>query len=182
MTQPSVFPGVYNKTTNPNLLPQNTWIGLKSEVKTNPDNTVLIKLYMDNGKTGVWTLIASATDNASPVLGAQYAGIRTDFMDVQFSNYKITETDLLPPIVPGDLKLLSKTSTSARLSWTISTDDIGVVGYNIYKDDKLYDSTRTSTTITVSNLSQGKIYNFTVKAKDQVGNLSPASNILTVTP
>jgi hypothetical protein len=183
LTQPVVFPGRYNKVTNPNLIPQNVWVGLRSEVKTNPDNTVSIKLYMDNGKTGNWTLIASAVDSAAnPILGSQYAGIRTDFMDVQFSNFKITETDLLPPTAPGNLSLLSKTSTSARLSWNASSDDIGVVGYNIYRDDKFYDSTRTSTTMTVPNLVPGKTYTFTVKAKDQVGNLSAASNILTITP
>lgn len=180
MTQPKVLPGTYNKLTNPNLIPQNTWIGLKSEIKTNPDNTVSVKLYMDNGKTGIWTLIASVTDSSNPILGAQYAGIRTDFMDVQFSNYKISEIDMTPPTAPGNPVLLSQNATSVRLSWGASTDDIGVVGYNVYKDDKLYDSTKTSTTITVSGLSQGKTYNFIVKAKDKVGNLSSPSGVLTV--
>ena len=88
--------GTYNNATNPDLLPKNVWIGLRSEVKTNPDNTVSIKLYVDNGKTGNWVLAAEAIDDGktyggSAFLNAGHAGIRTDFMDVQFNNYKIEE-------------------------------------------------------------------------------------------
>ncbi|MEK7088281.1 MAG: hypothetical protein AAB952_00875 [Patescibacteria group bacterium] len=85
----------YNRDTNPNLLPKNTWIGLRSEVKTNPDNTVSVKFFIDKDKTGNWILIAEATDDGKSYGGAAilqegYAGIRTDFMDVEFDDYRIT--------------------------------------------------------------------------------------------
>lgn len=84
----------YNKESNPNLIPQDTWIGIKSETVTNRDNTVSIKVYMDQNKTGNWTLIAEAVDNGKDYGGDAittegFAGIRTDFMDVLFDNYKI---------------------------------------------------------------------------------------------
>ncbi len=95
MAYKSVFPGVYNISSNPNLLPLNTWIGLRSEVTTTSSSTVLIRLYADVGKTGQWKLVAEATDD-----GVKYGsgiidntagvGIRTDFMDVDFTNYKIS--------------------------------------------------------------------------------------------
>lgn len=86
----------YNKDSNPNLLPKNVWLGLRSEVKTNADNTVSIKLYLDNGKTGNWVLVAEAEDDGesyggAPFFKAGYAGIRTDFMDVKFDDYNIVE-------------------------------------------------------------------------------------------
>ena len=86
----NIFPGTYNRLTNPNLLPKNTWIALKTETKNNLNGSVSIKLYMDNGLTGTWTLLLSATDSGiggSPITNEGYAGIRTDFMDVYFDNY-----------------------------------------------------------------------------------------------
>jgi len=85
----------YNRDANPNLLPKNIWIGLRSQVKTNSDGTVSVKLYMDRGKTGNWTLVAQATDNGksyggAPILNAGFGGIRTDFMDVQMDDYQMT--------------------------------------------------------------------------------------------
>ncbi|MEK7527068.1 MAG: hypothetical protein AAB537_01475 [Patescibacteria group bacterium] len=85
----------YNRETNPNLIPSDKWIGLRSEVKTNPDNTVSVKFFIDKDKTGNWILIAEATDDGKSYGGAAilqegYAGIRTDFMDVEFDDYRIT--------------------------------------------------------------------------------------------
>ena len=87
---------IYNHETNPNLIPKNKWIGLRSEIKTNPDNTVNIKLFIDKDMTGDWVLATEATDDGksyggAPILDAGYTGIRTDFMDVQFDNYKVTK-------------------------------------------------------------------------------------------
>ncbi|KKQ93525.1 MAG: hypothetical protein UT20_C0047G0001 [Candidatus Levybacteria bacterium GW2011_GWA1_39_11] len=84
----------YNRDTNPNLIPGQKWIGLKSEVVTNPDNTVSIKLFVDKDKTGNWILAVEAKDDGksyggSAILSEGYAGIRTDFMDVEFDDYKI---------------------------------------------------------------------------------------------
>lgn len=82
----------YNRDTNPNLLPLNSWIGIRSEVKTLVDGKVSIKLYVDNGKTGNWTLVTQVIDDdksygGEVILDEQYAGIRTDFMDVEVDDY-----------------------------------------------------------------------------------------------
>lgn len=86
----------YSRDTNPNLIPGKRWIGLRSEVKTNPDNTVTIKLFIDKEKTGTWTLAAEAVDDGrtyggAAILSEGYAGIRTDFMDVEFDDYKVVK-------------------------------------------------------------------------------------------
>ncbi len=93
-----VFQGAeYNYDTNPNLIPTNVWIGLKSKIITLPDNSVKIQLFLDKDKTGVWELVAEALDKGNqygnaPFTDSGFAGIRTDFMDVEFDNYKIKET------------------------------------------------------------------------------------------
>lgn len=86
----------YNHDINPNLIPKNVWIGLRSEIKTSPEGTVNIKLYIDQNKTGNWVLAAEAKDDGKAygekiILDAGYAGIRTDFMDVEFDDYKVVK-------------------------------------------------------------------------------------------
>ena len=84
-----VFPGTYNRISNPNLLPKNTWVGLKSQIN-NTNGKVNIKLYMDKNKTGNWNLIFNINDTSgTKITNEGYAGIRTDFMDVEFDDFKI---------------------------------------------------------------------------------------------
>ena len=45
-----------------------------------------------------------------------------------------TQTDTTPPSVPANLAAQVVSSTQINLSWNASTDNVGVVGYNIYRD------------------------------------------------
>ncbi|MCY9591363.1 bacillolysin [Paenibacillus chitinolyticus] len=89
-------------------------------------------------------------------------------------------TDTLPPTAPGNLVSTAKTSSSVSLSWSASTDNVGVAGYDVYNGSTLA-TTVTGTSATVSGLQGGTSYTFTVKARDAAGNVSPASNAVTVT-
>jgi hypothetical protein len=95
MAEEPVYPGTYNRTSNPNLIPTNASIGLRSMVVDNSNGSVSIKVYMDKNHTGNWELVAEAIDNGStygPIIDQKAsAGIRTDFMDAEFSGYTITE-------------------------------------------------------------------------------------------
>ena len=84
----------YDREDVPNLLPVNVWMGLKSEVKNIGDKTVKIKVYIDKMQNGNWQLVLEKEDTGDkygkvPLSKAGYAGIRTDFMDVEFRNYSI---------------------------------------------------------------------------------------------
>ena len=97
MSQKPFFSGAkYDNNANPNLLPKNVWIGLRSEIRTSNDETVNIKDFVDNGKTGNWVLIAEAKDDGrsyggGAILSEGYAGARTDFMDVEFDDYRLVK-------------------------------------------------------------------------------------------
>ena len=83
----------YERNTNPNLIPGKQWIGLRSVVQDNDNGTVDIRVYVDRIDTGAWELVAQATDDGVQYGGDAirqkgYAGIRTDFMDVEFDDYK----------------------------------------------------------------------------------------------
>ncbi len=85
---------VYDKDNSPNLIPENTWIGIKSEVKNADNDSVSLKLYVDKELTGDWQLVLETKDKgdkhgSAPFFNKGYAGIRTDFMDVKFENYSI---------------------------------------------------------------------------------------------
>ncbi len=84
------------------------------------------------------------------------------------------------PSAPTDLSVNNITTNSVDLSWTASTDNVGVTGYTIYVNNVIY-PTVTSTSATISNLNPATTYSFKVIAKDLAGNLSPQSNTATAT-
>lgn len=88
--------------------------------------------------------------------------------------------DITPPTQPTNLSANNTTDTSTQLSWTASTDNVGVTGYEVYQDDLLI-TTVTTTTHPVSNLSPETTYTYKVKALDLAGNGSVFSNSLNVT-
>ncbi len=85
-----IFPGVYNRTSSPNLLPHNEWLGLKGETSDLSDGKVGIRLFMKEIGTE-WRNVLTATDSGTLIRNAGYGGIRTDFMDVEFDDYRIEE-------------------------------------------------------------------------------------------
>jgi chitodextrinase len=87
--------------------------------------------------------------------------------------------DSTPPSVPTGLTAVSVTSTSASLSWNASTDDVGVVAYDVY-DGTVLAGSPTTTGYTAIGLSPSTSYSFTVKARDARGNTSAASAALGV--
>ncbi len=89
-------------------------------------------------------------------------------------------TDTTPPTAPANLTSPSKTSTSVSLSWTASTDNVGVTGYDVYRGTTLAGSS-TGTSYTATGLTASTAYSFTVRAKDAAGNVSLASAALSVT-
>jgi chitodextrinase len=88
--------------------------------------------------------------------------------------------DTTPPTAPT-LSASGTTLTTTNLSWTGATDNVGVTGYNIYQGTTLLGSTTTATTFAVTGLTASTSYTFTVVAKDAAGNVSVASNAVTVT-
>lgn len=89
-------------------------------------------------------------------------------------------TDTQAPTAPTNLIANNPTSNTVALSWTASTDNIGVTGYDIYANGVLK-TTVTGTSATVQGLTPSTSYSFYVIAKDAAGNPSPQSNVATET-
>lgn len=89
-----VLPGTYNRSTNPNLIPTEKWIGLKSVVTDLANSSVRIRVYTDLSGTGTWTLATEVIDDGTRgavITSRAAAGIRTDYMDVWFKDYRVRE-------------------------------------------------------------------------------------------
>lgn len=92
-----------------------------------------------------------------------------------------TTTDSTPPSAPTNLAAASPDSSKVNLSWSASTDNVGVTGYKIYRNGAEI-GTSAVASFTDTSVVAGTTYNYTVKAYDKVGNLSASSNTATVTP
>jgi len=155
--------------------------------------------FADAGET-VWTKAASTTTPVSgsftiPVtatLGAtrmrvilMYNAIPVacgSFSFGQVEDYTVViAADTTAPTAPSGLTASGTAQRTTNLSWTASTDNVGVSGYDVYKNGVLLGSTTTATTYAVSGLTYSTTYAFTVKAKDAAGNVSGVSNTATVT-
>lgn len=91
-----------------------------------------------------------------------------------------TTCDAIAPSVPTALVSSDIRPAAFTLSWTASTDNISVTGYEVYKNGVLAIASATTTT-TLLGLTCETAYTITIKAKDEAGNLSPASVPLIVT-
>jgi endoglucanase len=88
--------------------------------------------------------------------------------------------DTQAPSVPFGLTATNKTQTGFTLGWAASTDNVGVVAYEVYRGGVLVNGNVTTTSLAITGLTCNTTYSFTVKAKDAVGNVSSASSVLSV--
>jgi len=88
--------------------------------------------------------------------------------------------DTTPPSVPSNLAVTGTTASSAALSWSPSTDNVGVAGYRVYRNG-VQVGTTAGTSFTDTGLSASTHYTYTVAAYDAAGNVSAPSSGVTAT-
>ncbi|WP_309232104.1 cellulose binding domain-containing protein [Micromonospora tarensis] len=95
----------------------------------------------------------------------------------------VTDTgpDTTPPSAPQALTVGAVTTSTGTLSWSPSSDNVGVFGYNVYRFDGWFTSaliaTVPGTTYTTALPASTPLRNlYYVRARDAVGNVSIASN------
>lgn len=91
--------------------------------------------------------------------------------------------DTTPPTVPGPTTVAEITETSVRLTWTASSDDVGVTEYEVshYETDVVWRHTTPINEISISGLRPSRTYGFSVRAVDAAGNSSPGNGLFRVT-
>ncbi len=88
--------------------------------------------------------------------------------------------DTQAPTVPANVTATSRTTTSIALSWSASSDNVGVTGYGLYRAGSLV-GTATGTTGIFSGLACNANHTLSVDAFDAAGNRSPAATVMVAT-
>jgi hypothetical protein len=95
----------------------------------------------------------------------------------EFELYGPDSGDTQAPTPPGNLTLTEPGDGQVRLAWTASTDNVGVTGYVLYRNNTAV-TTVTGTTFTESQPATATLEYF-VRARDAAGNESADSNRVT---
>src|SRR5437879_2992109 len=93
----------------------------------------------------------------------------------------MTTPETTPPSTPSGLTGAAAGSTGANLSWSASTDNIGVTGY-IVRRNGVQVATPATTSFADTGLSAATTYSYTVAARDAAGNISANSTSVSITP
>ncbi|SCY60014.1 reprolysin-like metallopeptidase [Flavobacterium caeni] len=139
--------------------------------------TTLLAATPNDGSQAVTIPNTPGTQNRIMVKGTNHI-----FFDVSNTNFTITagSSDTVAPSAPTNLAASGTTQTATNLTWTASTDNVGVTGYDVYQNGTFRAST-TSTSYAATGLTASTAYSFYVRAKDAAGNASGNSNTVNVT-
>jgi hypothetical protein len=113
--------------------------------------------------------------------GYQYintAGIMLDSGSVRCSG---APADTVAPSKPTNLSASSSSPQLVQLTWTASTDNVGVTGYSIYRDGALLTTIGPATSYNDTTVQLGTSYSYQIRAHDAAGNTSTLSSSATVT-
>ena len=149
---------------------------------TATDNVGVTKLSWSNDRGGsgnlalnnnAWTTSVTLQSGANVLtVSAQDAAsnIATAKLTVTFT----VTSDTLAPSVPTNLSASAVSFTQINLSWTASSDNVGVAGYKVFRNGTQI-ATTGGTTYPDTGLSASTTYTYTVSAYDAAGNNSAKS-------
>jgi hypothetical protein len=83
--------------------------------------------------------------------------------------------DTTPPTIPQGLTATPVSSSQINLAWASSTDNVGVAGYQVFRNT-IQIATTTNTAFSDTGLTASTTYAYTVLAFDAAGNLSALSS------
>ena len=182
--------GFHNDATGLNILsgvsPSPGWHALELHLK--PDATGgVVEIWLDN--TYVADLSGTGLNTgSSPValmqIGEVQSGRTYDvlFDDAAFGTARLgPAADIVPPTVPTGLAVTAAGPFEADLTWNASTDDVGVAGYDVFRDGTLIASLGPVVTYADTATTAGSTHSYAVRARDASGNASAQSAGVSVT-
>lgn len=102
-------------------------------------------------------------------------------MGCNSGSYPPPPLDTAPPSAPANLTATAASATQINLTWTASTDNVGVTGYKVERctgaacSNFTQVATPTTTTFNDTGLTASTSYSYRVRATDAAGNLSTFS-------
>ncbi|HXQ73757.1 MAG TPA: hypothetical protein VN844_24865, partial [Pyrinomonadaceae bacterium] len=147
------------------------------------------EVFRDGGATAIGTTsgtkfsdtgLAPDSTHSYAVLAFDAAGNRSALSDtVSATTVSAPPKDVTPPSAPSGLTATVDASV-INLSWSASTDDVGVTGYRVFRDNGAT-PIATLTGTKFSDSGQLGTHTYTVAAVDAAGNQSGFSNMVIAT-
>ncbi|MDT0530114.1 discoidin domain-containing protein [Micromonospora sp. DSM 115977] len=130
------------------------------------------------------TVTVSFTATSTRYVRVQVTG-NTGWPAAQLSEVEVYgaagNPDTQAPSVPGNLAYTQPASGQIRLTWSASTDNVGVTGYDVYANGALRGSVNGSTLTYTDSQPDSATVSYQVRARDAAGNQSANSNTVTRT-
>jgi len=173
----SLVPGFASTTYNEYW---KIWIDLNADGDFSDANELVFDAGSMSQTTVTGNLIVPSVADVTTRLrvSMKYNGAQTEcetFSYGEVEDYTVNITsgggDTEAPTTPTNLSSSNITASSFDVSWTASTDNVGVTGYNVYLNGSL-DGTTTSTNYSFSGLSASTTYAVAVEATDAASNVS----------
>ncbi|MDH7481197.1 MAG: family 10 glycosylhydrolase [Armatimonadota bacterium] len=127
----------------------------------------------DPNSGGKWQLLVAnvpfATGTANGWVRLSSAGVETSLNVIADAIKLEFAEDRVPPSVPTNLSAQAVSTSRIDLTWTASTDNVGVAGYKIYRNGGLI-GTSTTTSFSDTNLAANTSYTYSVSAYDAESN------------
>lgn len=143
------------------------------EYRLNSGSWVAVGNVLSVGLTGLssytnYTFEVRARDGANNAGPARSGSFRT--------------ADGTPPTQPGGLIISNITGTSAVASWSASSDNVGVTGYDYRLNSGAWVSLGNVLSVSLTGLADDTTHTFEVRARDAAGNLSAIASTSFTTP
>ncbi|MGZ4589809.1 MAG: metallophosphoesterase [Actinomycetes bacterium] len=165
-------------------IPSPGWHALELHLQAGsaPGALGVVQIWLDN--VMVTDLSSTAVDvGSAPVgimqIGDAQTGLAYDvaFDDVAFGTSRLgPDADSAPPSTPADVAATAQSAFSVQVSWSASSDNVGVSSYDVLRDGVLVGNVPASaTTFTDATVLAATTYLYTVQARDDTGNVSEVS-------
>ncbi|MEC3993223.1 cellulose binding domain-containing protein [Actinacidiphila sp. DG2A-62] len=179
--QSNVYTSAYAGGSNVVIVAVNKGTGAVSQQFTLANTTASsVSSWVTDGSRTLAALSGPTLANGTLTATLPASSITTFVVTVGSSSGADTQA----PSAPGTPTATGITATSVTLSWTASTDNTGVAGYDVVRVSGGTESAAASATTnqaTVTGLTAGTAYTFAVYARDAAGNRSSRSSTVTVT-
>jgi hypothetical protein len=136
-------------------------------VDGNLTSSIVVTGSVNTSSVGTYTLNYNVSDAAGNAAA-------------QVSRTVNVTADAQAPTVPTNVTASNITQTTATISWSASSDNVAVTGYEVFSGATSIGSV-TGTSANITGLTINTSYTYTVKAKDAAGNTSASSSSVTFT-
>jgi len=167
-----------------------------ARARTSPNGSFKSSFVVPRRAPGQFNLVARAGNRrallhfrvtspprpGSPVLPP--VGLPTPLPTITPSGRRALGPDTELPTSPTGLTAGRWSATMIALAWDAATDNVGVMGYEVFRDGVFLD-TEAGTTLTDRNADPNSSHTYQVRALDEAGNrstLSAAANVPAPTP